>query len=56
MTVEVATEPQEAGPLAVFRNSGFLRLWLSQASTQIGGNMVLFGLTIIVSSTGSTGA
>ena len=53
MTVEVATEPQEAGPLAVFRNSGFLRLWLSQASTQIGGNMVLFGLTIIVSSTGS---
>ena len=54
MTVEVATpEPLEPGPLAVFRNSGFLRLWLSQASTQIGGNMVLFGLTIIVSSSGS---
>jgi MFS family permease len=54
VTVEVAApEPTEAGPLAVFRNSGFLRLWLSQASTQIGGNMVLFGLTIIVSSSGS---
>ena len=36
------------GPLAVFRNGGFLRLWLSQAATQIGGNMVLFGLTVIV--------
>jgi len=46
-------EPSEGGPLAVFRNSGFLRLWLSQAATQIGGNMVLFGLTVIVSSTSS---
>jgi MFS family permease len=33
---------------AVFRNPPFLRLWLSQAATQIGGNMVLFGLTVIV--------
>jgi MFS family permease len=39
---------EESGPLAVFRNGGFLRLWLSQAATQIGGNMVLFGLTVIV--------
>jgi MFS family permease len=46
-------DPTEGGALAVFRNSGFLRLWLSQASTQIGGNMVLFGLTVIVSSTSS---
>ena len=37
------------GALAVFRNPPFLRLWLSQAATQIGGNMVLFGLTVIVS-------
>jgi MFS family permease len=45
----IAPEPEEdAGPLAVFRNGGFLRLWLSQASTQIGGNMVLYGLTVIV--------
>jgi MFS family permease len=39
------------GALAVFRNASFLRLWLSQAATQVGGNMVLFGLTVIVSST-----
>jgi MFS family permease len=39
------------GALAVFQNPPFLRLWLSQAATQIGGNMVLFGLTVIVSST-----
>lgn len=40
-----------SGALAVFRNPAFLRLWLSQAATQVGGNMVLFGLTVIVSST-----
>jgi MFS family permease len=39
---------EESNPLAVFKNSGFLRLWLSQVTTQIGGNMVLFGLTVIV--------
>lgn len=43
--------------LAVFRNPPFLRLWLSQAATQIGGNMVLFGLTVlVVSSTNSNTA
>jgi MFS family permease len=39
-------EPQ--GALDVFRNRPFLLLWLSQLFTQIGGNMVLFGLTVIV--------
>ena len=39
------------GALAAFRYPAFLRLWLSQAATQIGGNMVLFGLTVIVSET-----
>ncbi|MGP1673658.1 MAG: MFS transporter, partial [Candidatus Limnocylindrales bacterium] len=39
------------GALTVFRNPSFMRLWLSQAATQIGGNMVLFGLTVIVSET-----
>ena len=44
-----AREPDDEGnALAVFKNSGFLRLWLSQVTTQIGGNMVLFGLTVIV--------
>ena len=41
----------EEGALAVFRNPPFLRLWLSQASTQIGGNMVLFALVVVVSDT-----
>ena len=38
----------EPGALDVFRNRNFLLLWLSQVFTQVGGNMVLFGLTIIV--------
>ncbi len=43
------TRPDEPpGALDVFRNRPFLLLWLSQLFTQIGGNMVLFGLTVIV--------
>ena len=43
--------------LDVFRNRPFLLLWLAQAATQIGGNMVIFGLTVIISkSTGSVSA
>ncbi len=38
----------EGGALAVFRNRPFLLLWLAQAFTQIGGNMVIFGLTVII--------
>jgi MFS family permease len=44
------------GALAVFKNRAFLRLWLSQAATQIGGNMVLFGLTVVVSESQSNTA
>ena len=43
-----ATPDDEPGALAVFRNRPFLLLWLAQAATQIGGNMVLFGLTVII--------
>lgn len=41
---------QESGrsAAAVLRNRGFLLLWLSQLSTQIGVNMVLYGLTVVV--------
>ncbi len=47
----------DGGAAAVFRNRPFLLLWLSQLATQVGGNMVLFGLTIIVSdATGSSTA
>ncbi len=41
-------DEDESGALAVLRNRGFLLLWLAQASTQIGGNMVIYGLTVIV--------
>ena len=41
-------DPEEAGALDVFRNRPFLLLWLSQAFTQIGGNMVFYGLTVII--------
>ncbi|NJD29678.1 MAG: MFS transporter [Chloroflexi bacterium] len=34
--------------LAVLRNRPFLLLWLSQLATQIGTNMVLYGLTVVV--------
>lgn len=50
------TTAEAEGPGAVFRNSSFLRLWLSQVLTQIGGNMVLFGLTVIVAEGGSNTA
>jgi len=49
--------PDEDSALAVFRNRSFVRLWLSQAATQIGGNMVIYGLTVIVlQATGSNTA
>lgn len=32
----------------VFRNRPFLLLWLSQLFTQVGGNMVIYGLTVII--------
>jgi predicted MFS family arabinose efflux permease len=34
--------------LDVFKNRPFLLLWLAQAATQIGGNMVIYGLTVII--------
>jgi len=34
--------------MAVLRNRPFLLLWLSQVATQIGVNMVLYGLTVVV--------
>jgi len=47
--LESDAEGSGEGALSVFRNPPFLRLWLSQAATQIGGNMVLFGLTVVIS-------
>jgi MFS family permease len=44
---EGSPAPEPSG-LGVLANRRFLSLWLAQASTQIGGNMVIYGLTIIV--------
>jgi MFS family permease len=50
-------EEQPESALGVLRNRPFLALWLAQAVTQIGGNMVIYGLTVIIfSSTRSNAA
>jgi Na+/melibiose symporter-like transporter len=49
-----AVRDPDSGPTAVLRNRPFLLLWLAQAATQIGGNMVLYGLTVIVVSATSS--
>ena len=49
--------PVSSGPLGVLSNRRFLSLWLSQVSSQVGGNMVLYGLTVLVyGKTGSNSA
>jgi MFS family permease len=51
----VSEEPVSA--LAVFRNRPFLIIWLSQLATQVGGNMVLYGLTVLIfTASGSSSA
>lgn len=47
MTGETAREAP-GGVGAVLRNRNFLFLWLAQVATQIGANMVLFALTVMV--------
>ena len=42
------SEGDEGSPIAVLRNRSFLLLWLSQVATQVGGNMVVYGLTVLV--------
>ncbi|MDA8237107.1 MAG: MFS transporter [Chloroflexi bacterium] len=46
--VGAALPAPEGSAAAVFRNRPFLLLWLSQLATQVGGNMVLYGLTVLV--------
>lgn len=40
--------PAQESPIAVLRNRKFLALWIAQVVTQVGGNMVLYGLTVQV--------
>lgn len=57
MTAVRSSAPTGPSPVEVLRNRPFLLLWLSQLATQVGGNMVVFGLTIIVfDATGSSSA
>ena len=48
MTGDLRAAEREPSALDVLRNRPFLLLWLSQLATQVGGNMVLYGLTVIV--------
>ena len=49
--------PVSPGPLGVLSNRRFLSLWLAQVSSQVGGNMVLYGLTVLIyGKTGSSSA
>ena len=41
-------DSDDLGALAVLHNRPFLLLWLAQLSTQVGGNMVIYGLTIMI--------
>jgi MFS family permease len=51
MTVSGAAVSRETGGgVAVLRNRPFLLLWLAQLSTQVGGNMVMLGLLVIITS------
>jgi MFS family permease len=49
--------PGGGGAFSVLANRPFLLLWLSQVATQVGGNMVVYGLTVLVFElTGSSSA
>ena len=50
MSSPAAATTAESGGIAVLRNRPFLLLWLAQLSTQVGGNMVMLGLLVIISS------
>ncbi|HYM83480.1 MAG TPA: MFS transporter [Candidatus Dormibacteraeota bacterium] len=57
MTTTAGVTGAEPSPLAVLRSRSFLLLWLSQALSQVGGNMAVYGLTVIVyDATGSASA
>ena len=45
-----AVAAAEGGGIAVLRNRPFLLLWLAQLSTQVGGNMVMLGLLVMITS------
>jgi MFS family permease len=44
----IEAQPTATGVSQVLRNRPFLLLWVSQLLTQVGANMVLYGLTVVV--------
>jgi MFS family permease len=57
LTPEARPTPASSSAFSVLANGPFLRLWLAQLLTQVGGNMVIYGLTVVVfSATGSNSA
>lgn len=46
--IEVAQVPTSESAIAVLRNRPFLLLWLAQVATQIGINMILYALEVLV--------
>jgi MFS family permease len=50
---KAGSRPEESG-LAVLANRPFLLLWLAQLSTQVGGNMVIYALTIVITTSYSS--
>jgi MFS family permease len=46
--VDVAAVPSSESAIAVLRNRPFLLLWLAQVATQIGINMILYALEVLV--------
>ena len=48
---DIASAPASGGSQSVgqvLRDRRFLSLWLAQVASQVGGNMVLYGLTVLV--------
>ena len=48
---QIGAAPPETGGFAVLQNRPFLLLWLAQLASQVGGNMVMLGLLVIIAST-----
>jgi MFS family permease len=48
LTTAAPTQESGSSVLSVLRNGAFLRLWLAQLVTQVGGNMVIYGLTVLI--------
>lgn len=56
MTPGAPARDADSSAVSVLRNGNFLRLWLAQLVTQVGGNMVLYGLTVLIYSATNSNA